>query len=133
MSAPVNLELSPPTIDEFLQMNPLPPQLAYLEPTLRTLPNFEVMFDTILGCAGAGLDDAGITQALETIVTYNQQDAHRCTCCLAWRSGGRSLGRVVDGGFSILFICEPCSRLIELGRVTPTMRRNLRGYLEEGQ
>lgn len=117
-----------PSIDTFLAFNPLPEKLAHLEPIIRRLPDTEALLNTVVGCARAGFSDDQISTALHRVAEHAAQPTKRCACCLAWREGGATFALTDDGEIQMLTACHACARLIAAGRVTPTMRKNLRAY-----
>lgn len=118
-----------PTIDELLHNTPLPPELAHLEETIRSLPDVGVLIEAVIGCMHAGFTDDQVSAAVCTIAEYLQRERNRCSCCLAWRPNGRTFARAAAGRVELISICPTCENLIQTGRGTPRMLANLRNYL----
>lgn len=119
-----------PTIDEFLQINPLPPEFAHLEPAIRS-PIGQSMVHSIIGAYDQGLRGDALMDVLNQVIEFYKHDTHRCNACLCWTKDFQA-GAVVDDAFHMFVICARCQKLIAQGRATPTMRRNVQGFMNGG-
>ena len=115
-----------PTIDEFLKLCPLPPELAHMESEIRT-PQGQSLMQSIMGAYAQGLRGAALDNVYSMVLEFYSKDTHRCTTCLCWTKHF-SAGAIIDDAFHLVVICNRCAKLIDRGRGTPTMKRNLQSY-----
>lgn len=116
------------TVDEFLRTNPLPRKLRHLEPSLRKLPNVEMVFDVIIGCLAHDMGEADFTNIIHAVGAMYAQQTQRCAGCFCWKDDFHAvlIGKVER--FQAVPVCDNCARRFEAGTETPQMRRNLSSY-----
>ena len=117
-----------PPVGEFLDENPLPPELAHFEPILRS-PIGQNIIDAIVAAYTEGLSDDAMMAMIHDLATFHSSSTHRCTTCLHWTDApARTGGVIANGKFHLIVTCKPCYRRIMAGAATPEMVRNLRAY-----
>lgn len=117
-----------PTIDDFLKLCPLPPELAHMEEEIRS-PLGQSLLHSIMGAYIQGLRGAALEDVIKAVIGFYQQDTHRCNACLCWTKDFAA-GAVVNDAFHLFVLCARCQKLIAQGKATPTMRRNAMAYME---
>lgn len=122
---------TPLTVDEFLKINPLPPQLKHMDAAIRKLP-FGLLIELIIGGAATGATDEQICAGLLAAATAFATSDHRCSACFGWTDTEHVFSVVVDGVYRFGSCCERCRGKIIRGAGTPTMRRNICEHFLDG-
>lgn len=122
---------TPPTVDEFLAINPLPPQLRHLEPSLRKLPHAGLLIEILIGCLQYDLDSADFNRIITTVGELFSHERQRCAACFSWTSQFHAIliGRV--DAYRAVPMCNSCTVRFEEGRQSKQMERNLNSYAGE--
>lgn len=122
---------SPPTVDEFLAVNPLPPQLRHLEPSLRKLPHAGILIQIMLGCLECDMGSADFDRIIITVGELFSHERQRCAACFSWVTQYHAIlvGRV--DAYRAVPLCDPCVTRFESGRQSKQMERNLDSYAGE--
>jgi len=117
-----------PSVDEFLSVNPLPPELAQFEPILRS-PIGQNILDCIIGAMSAGMSEGAMLAMLQDICEFHSETTHRCNTCFGWTDDPAKTGALIaKGRFRLVVTCRPCYERIMSGTTTPEMMRNLQTY-----
>lgn len=119
-----------PTSADLIDAFGLPPEYQHMESMLRS-PAGNSMVQTLAACVAQGLPQPAIEAAATLLAEFYKHDTHRCNACLCWTKDFQA-GAVVDDAFHMFVICARCQKLIAQGRATPTMRRNVQGFMNGG-
>lgn len=114
-----------PTVDDLLAISPLPPAL---ESFVRRHPNMQDLIGIATGCIAHGMTAEDALGAMRVAVDAFDVAEHRCVTCLNWTDNPRLCGFFAEGQFTMLAFCRRCESMIDSGRATREMRRNLRAY-----
>ena len=117
-----------PSFDDLLAVQPLPPEYAGMEDTLRESPAFATMIAVAAACVEHGMDTAGALDAMRVAVDVFYAESHRCAACLGWTTDALLCGALDNGKFTMLAFCRRCEQLINENRASAEMQRNLRAY-----
>lgn len=122
----------PPTVDEFLKINPLPPQLKHLEPSLRKLPHVGLIFQILLGCMEHDMSNDDVDRIVADVGEMFTQPTQRCAACFHWTPQFHAIVAGNAERFAVAPMCDSCVNRFETGRQTPQMERNLNAYAAGG-
>ncbi len=121
----------PPTVDEFLKVNPLPAQIRHLEPSLRKLPHAGLLIQILLGCLQYDMSGADFDRIISTVGDMYNAKQQRCAACFHWTSRFHVILAGKPDRYTIVPVCDGCTTKFETGRQTPQMERNLNAYAGE--
>lgn len=121
----------PPTVDEFLRINPLPEQLRHLEPSLRKMPNPMMIVEIMLGCLAAEMSAVDTERIIDSVADMFSQAQQRCTSCLHWTPRFHAIVAGRGNRYTAVPLCDTCVTKFEAGRATPQMQRNMDTYIGE--
>lgn len=126
-----SLPSRPPTVDEFLSINPLPAQLRHLEPSLRKLPHAGLLIQILLGCLEYDMGNADFDRIIHTVGDIYNAERQRCAACFCWTSQFHVILAGTPDRYTIVPMCDRCMTKFETGRQSPQMERNLNAYAGE--
>lgn len=122
-----------PSVDELLSISPLPPELAGMESIIRHHPQMQDLVALAVACIAHGLPAETAIEAMRVAVDAFDTTEHRCVTCLNWTDNPRLCGFFAGGQFTMLAFCRRCESMIDEGRATREMQRNLRAYAGGGR
>ena len=123
----------PPTVERFLQDNPLPPQLRHLEPSLRKLPHAGMIVEILLGCMAHDMSNADIDRIVADVGEMFSQERQRCAACFCWAPQFHAVVVGKAERFAVVPMCDNCVNRFEAGRQSKQMERNLNCYAAGGE
>lgn len=104
------------TISQFLRINPLPPELRYLEKSIRKFPLAHEFLTLVVACTIADFSKEQIDNAITAAGDFYAQSKHRCGACYHWTDHGNAFFLVFPDGTWLTGACCPkCRNLIEQG------------------
>ena len=121
----------PPTVERFLQDNPLPPQLRHLEPSLRKLPHAGMIVEILLGCMAHDMSNADIDRIVADVGEMFSEPQRRCIACFHWTNQFHAVVVGKAERFAVAPMCDNCVNRFEAGRQSKQMERNLNSYAGE--
>lgn len=121
----------PPTVAEFLAINPLPAQLRHLEPALRKLPHAGLLIQILLGCLEYNMSGADFDRIVADCGDMYSQERQRCAGCFSWTPTPHAIVAGKAERFAVVPMCDSCVTRFEAGRATPQMQRNMDTYIGE--
>lgn len=121
----------PPTVNEFLKVNPLPAQLNHLEPSLRKLPHAGMIVEILLGCMAHDMSNADIDRIVADVGEMFSEPQQRCTACFCWANQFHAVVVGKAERFAVAPMCDNCVNRFEAGRQSKQMERNLNSYAGE--
>lgn len=121
----------PPTVDEFLKVNPLPAQLNHLEPSLRKLPSVSMLLEIMMGCLAYDMSGADLDRIIADVGEMFSQERQRCAACFCWAPQFHAIVVGKAERFAVVPMCDNCVNRFEAGRQSKQMERNLNSYAGE--
>ena len=121
----------PPTIEEFLKINPLPAQLRHLEPSLRKLPSVSMLIEIMMGCFAYDMSGADLDRIIADVGEMFSQPQQRCAACFHWTNQFHAVVVGKAERFAVAPMCDNCVNRFEAGRQSKQMERNLNSYAGE--
>lgn len=118
-------------IGKFLKHCPLPPELEHLEPIMHG-PLGQSLISSIAVCLGEGFTYAQLEEVARLVVDFYAEEWHRCNACHNWTKDFAGGAVVIDGEFKIAVVCAKCGALVQAGRATKAMDRNVAEHVLGG-
>lgn len=125
---PPQVNNKPPTVAEFLKVNPLPRELRNLEPSLRKLPHAGILIDVLIGCLQYDLDRADFDRIITDVGQMFSAERQRCATCFHWTPQFHAVLIGSAESFRVIPMCDPCVGRFEAGRQTRQMETNMNAY-----
>ena len=96
----------PPTVDEFLKVNPLPAQLNHLGPSLRKLPSVSMLLEIMMGCLAYDMSGADLDRIIADVGEMFSQERQRCAACFCWAPQFHAIVVGKAERFAVVPMCE---------------------------